>query len=218
MPRLSFVLLESSITLLPPRFYNSPEARSFERKFGKKPHEQVLDISFHYRVVEELRNPKLGRPDIVHLTLLSLFSLPRELIGEIYVHTVDNKLIWVSKDIRLPKNYFRFLGLVSQLLREGKVPPRGEPLMQVVEKTLAEVVDGKLVLLDEKGRKVKLREVCEFADGMFLGIGAFPHGEFSEEIVRMAKDRISILSGKPMEAYQVVCLISSACTSSFGLD
>lgn len=218
MPRLSFVLLESSITLLPPRFYGSPEARSFERKFGKKPQEQVLDISFHYRIVEDLGNPKLGRPDIVHLTLLSLFSLPRELIDEIYLHTVDGKMIWVSKEVRLPKNYFRFLGLISQLLREGRVPPQGEPLMKVVDKSLTEVVGGKLILFDEKGRKVKLKEVCEFVDGMFLGIGAFPHGEFSEDVIRIAKDRISILSGKTMEAYQVTCLLSSACVSSFGLD
>ena len=218
MPKLNFVLLESSITLLPPMFYNSPEARAFERRFGMKPEEQVLDISFHYRIVRKLGNPKLGRPDIVHSTLLSIFSLPRDLLGEVYVHTVDNKIIWVSKEVRLPKNYFRFLGLISQLLRKGKVPPEGEPLMVVVDRKLNEVVKDRLILFDERGRKVKLHEACEITTDRFAGIGAFPHGDFSEEIVKIAQDRIALLGGRQLEAYQVACLLSSSCVSSFGLD
>jgi len=72
----NIVLLESSISLLPKRFWNWPEAKAYHRRFGVPPERQILDISFHYDIVRTLKNPKLGRPDIVHLTLLSVFAIP----------------------------------------------------------------------------------------------------------------------------------------------
>jgi rRNA small subunit pseudouridine methyltransferase Nep1 len=210
---LNIVLLESSISLLPKRFWDWPEAKAYHRRFNVKPEDQVLDVSFHYRIVKVLGNPKLGRPDIVHLTLLAVLSLPREMIGEIFIHTVEGKIIRVSKEIRPPKNYFRFLGLVSQLLKEGRVPPEGEPLMEVLPRaSLHELVQGKLILLDENGERRTPEEVCDLVEGKYLGVGAFPHGEFSKEIYDLALERVSIHS-KVLEAYQTVCLLSSPCWS-----
>ncbi|MCQ4335513.1 MAG: 16S rRNA methyltransferase, partial [Sulfolobaceae archaeon] len=139
----NIILLESSISLLPKRFWNWPEARAYHRRFGVPPERQILDISFHYDVVRTLKNPKLGRPDIVHLTLLSVFAIPPEELGEIYVHTVEGTVYEVSKEVRLPKNYFRFLGLMSQLLSYGRVPPTGKALLKRIDdRGLKELAEG----------------------------------------------------------------------------
>ncbi|MGC9105308.1 MAG: 16S rRNA methyltransferase [Thermoprotei archaeon] len=214
---LNVILLESSISLLPRRFWDWPEAKAYYRRFNVRPEDQVLDVSFHFRIVKALGNPKLGRPDIVHLTLLVVLSLPRKMIGDIFIHTIEGKIIRVSREVRPPKNYYRFLGLVSQLLREGRVPPEGEPLMEVLPQTsLRDLVQGKLILLDEKGEIRSPEEVCDLAEGKFLGIGAFPHGEFAKEIYDLAVKRISIHS-EVLEAYQTVCLLGSPCWSKSAL-
>lgn len=209
----NIILLESSISLLPKRFWNWPEAKAYHRRFGVPPERQILDISFHYDIVRTLKNPKLGRPDIVHLTLLSVFAIPREELGEIYVHTVEGTVYEVSKEVRLPKNYFRFLGLMSQLLSYGRVPPTGKALLKRIDdRGLKELAEGRLILMDERGERVNIKELCQMAnDGYLIGIGAFPHGDFSPEVLKLSVRRVSV-SSRTLEAYQVACMLASACS------
>ena len=85
--------------------------------------------------------------------------------------------------------------------------------MEVLPQTsLRELVQGKLVLLDESGVRRTPEEVCDLVEGKFLGVGAFPHGEFTKEIHNLALERVSIHS-EVLEAYQTVCLLSSPCWS-----
>ncbi len=48
-------------------------------------------------------------------------------------------------------------------------------------------------------------------DGYLIGIGAFPHGDFSSEVLRLSVRRVSI-SSRTLEAYQVACMLASACS------
>ncbi|MHA2377484.1 MAG: hypothetical protein ACXAB9_15110 [Candidatus Thorarchaeota archaeon] len=58
----------------------------------------------------------------------------------IHLHIQDGRVIKVNPDVRLPRNYDRFVGLIEQLLLRGRVPPEGEPLLQVIELDLSDLL------------------------------------------------------------------------------
>ncbi len=92
---------------------------------------EVLDVSRHRSVIRRLPNPhkRGGRPDIVHLFLLTAMGSPLSAAGllRVLIHTVNDEIIIVDPRERPPQNYNNFIGLMRQLFRLGSVPPSGSP-------------------------------------------------------------------------------------------
>mmetsp|Transcript_17118 Transcript_17118/g.25331 ORF Transcript_17118/g.25331 Transcript_17118/m.25331 type:complete len:231 (-) Transcript_17118:35-727(-) len=63
------------------------------------------------------------RPDIVHQELMSLLDSPLNKAGklQIYVSTTKGVLIEVSSELRIPRTFKRFSGLMVQLLHKLKI-------------------------------------------------------------------------------------------------
>ncbi|MEM4548526.1 MAG: hypothetical protein QXP94_07425, partial [Thermofilaceae archaeon] len=135
MEKLHLLLAEAGLELVPAEIWGHPTVAASARKRGKEPGEILLDVSLHYAAMKSLKDRmKRGRPDIAHFCmLLALGSLlNRAGMLELYVHTYDGRMIGVSPHVRLPRNYNRFVGLVEQLLKEGRVPPNSaSPLLWV---------------------------------------------------------------------------------------
>jgi rRNA small subunit pseudouridine methyltransferase Nep1 len=66
------------------------------------------------------RDPSLYRPDIVHQVLLALLDSPLNRAGHlrVFIQTWNNVLIEVNPEIRIPRTYKRFAGLMVQLLHK----------------------------------------------------------------------------------------------------
>ena len=67
---------------------------------------QLIPLQLLFR--KKLNNwRKRGRPDIVHLCLLEALESPlnKNKILSVYVHTYDNKIIYINPEVRLPRNY-----------------------------------------------------------------------------------------------------------------
>ncbi|MGZ5470638.1 MAG: hypothetical protein ACXWE0_03095, partial [Nitrososphaeraceae archaeon] len=66
---------------------------------------------------------KRGRPDLVHICLLSILSTPLFLknLVDVYIHTIDNKVIFIGQQVRIPKSYRRFEGLMIKLYKEMEI-------------------------------------------------------------------------------------------------
>ena len=80
---------ESSLELIPSQMHNHPSVTSYSKKFKKDP-KTLLDNSWHFGAMKGLENEiKRGRPDIIHLTLLSLCTSPAFYKNKIkvFVHT-----------------------------------------------------------------------------------------------------------------------------------
>ncbi|WP_338603912.1 16S rRNA methyltransferase [Sulfolobus tengchongensis] len=214
---LNIILLEASLELVPKEIINHPAVVKNAKRRGKKPEETLLDISLHYHAMKNLKdNYKRGRPDIVHQALLVMLTDPT-IKGNFFIHTVQSKIIRVNPNMRPPKNYMRFIGLMEQLLKYGKIPINGgETLMEVTNLTLEDVLSKyNLILLSEKGEKISPEEICRSNENLIIGIGAFPHGDFSEKILKLAK-KIYSISKFPLETQQVICRIFSACNAILG--
>lgn len=93
----------------------------------------------------EIANESLAdvRPDIVHQCLLALFDtdLAYRRRMKVYISTVRGKTIEVSAQLRPPRTFGRFKGLMSALLRDGQVrSAEGQVLMKVLPGSVAPVI------------------------------------------------------------------------------
>ena len=68
---ISLILSESALELVPSELTYHPSVISHARKLGKHPSEILLDNSWHFAAMKEIKNEmKRGRPDLVHFSIL----------------------------------------------------------------------------------------------------------------------------------------------------
>lgn len=204
---LSIILAESGLELVPKEIQNHRTVIKSAKKRGKNVDEILLDISLHYRAMKLLPNwYKRGRPDIVHISLLLALSSPLNRAGllRFYIHTVNNIIIYVDPRTRIPRNYNRFVGLVEQLLKVGRVPPNSDrPLMTIENKSIEQFIyEGgfdEVILMHERGVKYTpnslgniIAELMNCFKKVCVVIGGFQHGDFEGPILNLATKKISI--------------------------
>ncbi|MCE4625071.1 MAG: 16S rRNA methyltransferase [Desulfurococcales archaeon] len=212
--RLRFLLVEASLELAPRHLWGHPEIVATARRYGLSPGDVLLDKSLHYDALKSLPYKwKRGRPDILHITLLNILDSPLAEDGrvEVLFHTIEGRVFAVDPATRLPKHYDRFKGLMAQLLKTGRVPPEGRPLIWELKRPLESVIDYA-VLLEEDGRDMSVVDVARLSlkEGAWLVIGVFPRGRVSKRIRGLAGEVVKIYGGRPMKAWTVASRIVCA--------
>ncbi|HWP78928.1 MAG TPA: ribosome biogenesis protein [Candidatus Nitrosotenuis sp.] len=211
---ISLVIAEASLELVPKELWRHNSVVSYCKRMGKEPSEVLLDNSWHFAAMKGIENEiKRGRPDIVHFCLLEACSIPLYEEDEIsvYVHTIDDKVIFVGSGVRLPKSYHRFAGIVEQLFFEKIIKSGGKKLFELKNMTFSELMDkikpNQIIGLSSDGKKSNCEDVAKScADGTCLVIGGFPKGDFSESI-RERMDAIYSVEQRPLEAHVVVARV-----------
>lgn len=142
---VKIVFLESSVELVPRSLWSHPQVLRSARRYGIEPEDLLLDKSLHYNAMAGLPAKwKRGRPDILHVALLTSTETPlyQEGLLRIYFQVYDGRVFEVRSGVRIPKNYERFKGLIAQLLKTERVPPKGgEPLIRLYSTSLREFVE-----------------------------------------------------------------------------
>lgn len=206
------ILAESALETIPERLWGHPAIRSYARKRGKKPRQLILDRSYHHAAMKALpNNEKRGRPDIVHFVLLEALGSPlnREGLLQTYVHTLNDLIISVNPETRLPRNYNRFIGLMERLFEDGRVPPSGRALLKLERKALPELVSevkpDHTLAFSREGERRTLEEAFLRVSGLqklAVMIGGFPHGHFTKTTVQLANEVVCI-DVETLEAWTV---------------
>lgn len=224
---IAIVLVDASLELVPREIAKHPAVVKTARRRKKSPLTILLDKSLHYHAMRGLPNQeKRGRPDIVHLCMLEVLESPLCYEGyvQLYVHTIEGQVIKVRSDVRLPKNYNRFVGLMEQLLVLGKVPQEGETLLEVLgrglDKAMEDFKPSRRILLSEKGVRVTPTDLAEKilsgSERVAVMIGAFPHGDFSNEVLSMADEVISLYN-RVLEGFVATSILMRALEFKAGL-
>ena len=167
-----------------------------------------MDRAFHHTAMQRLarkryRLPveKMGRPDIVHNTLLQILETPLNWENRlrVFVHTQDDYVISINPKIRLPKNYLRFIGLIEQLFAKRRVPERGDPLMQIEKGTVHRLVHdirpSEVLGFSVLGRPTLMRTVAEHTGSLtnpLAFIGGFPRGHFADATRRVLNSTFNV--------------------------
>ncbi|MFX0096444.1 MAG: 16S rRNA methyltransferase [Candidatus Hodarchaeota archaeon] len=216
---LHFLLAESGLEVIPFRFQRHSSVRHQARRKKKDPSELLLDVSLHHTLISQLPNgEKRGRPDIVHFCLLSILGTPLNKAGLLrtYVHTIDDKVLFINPEIRPPRNYNRFVGLIEQLFKIGQVPPVGAPLLHIERKSLHELIEEiepQMTILFSEGGVPTTSEALvsklKKGEDTAVIVGGFPHGEFSSQTRKLADVNISI-DAEPLDSWIVAARVISA--------
>ena len=211
---LSLILAESSLELVPKELQHHNSVISHSKKLGKNPTEIILDNSWHFGAMKGISNEiKRGRPDIVHFSLLEATSIPLyfEKKVSIYVHTINDKVISIGNDVRLPKSYHRFIGLTEKLFSEGKIEADGKNLLEIEDMSFSQLIQkinpNRIIGLSSKGIPSTCENVAKkLTDDSCIVIGGFPKGHFSNEIKKHFEYTVNV-GLTSLEAHVVVSRI-----------
>ena len=207
---LTIILTESSLELIPENMHNHPSVTSYAKKFKKNPSKSLLDNSWHFAAMKGLENEiKRGRPDIVHLTLISLCTTPAffENKFKVFIHTINNKIITISNNTRLPKSYHRFQGLMEKLFLTKRIESNDETLMKIEDSSISELISkispSQIIGLTTQGQKTTFDTlVKEMNENSCILIGGFQKGHFNNETQKLVEKSFSI-NNLSLEAHLV---------------
>ena len=185
---LTIILVESSLELIPKSMHNHPSVTSYSKKFKKNPAITLLDNSWHFAAMKGLENEiKRGRPDIIHLTLLSLCTTPAffENKFKIFIHTIKNQVITINNNTRLPKSYHRFQGLMEKLFLTNKIESEHEILMEIEDSSISQLISkikpSQIIGLTTMGKNITFGKLVKQMDeNSCILIGGFQKGHFSD--------------------------------------
>ena len=98
----------------------------------------LLNCDDHQRVLAKMgRDIAEARPDITHQCLLTLLDSPLNKAGllQVYIHTARGVLIEVNPQVRIPRTFKRFSGLMVQLLHKLSIRSvqGSEKLLKVIK-------------------------------------------------------------------------------------
>ncbi len=205
---LTIILAESALQLVPREIQSHPQIKEYAKRREKGAEQVLLDRGLHHAAMQKLASrgyplpvEKMGRPDIIHNTLLQILETPLnwEKHLRVFVHTQENRVISIDPKVRLPKNYVRFVGLIEQLFGQKRVPREGEPLLRLERISLRELVrklsPSNVLGFSTLGRPTLMRTVADQAaklDDPMAFIGAFPRGHFAEETCDLLDETFSV--------------------------
>ncbi|KAG2479382.1 MAG: Ribosomal RNA small subunit methyltransferase Nep1 [Nitrosopumilales archaeon] len=211
---LSLILTESSLELVPKEIQNHKSVISHCQKLGKKPSEILLDNSWHFAAMKGIDNEiKRGRPDLVHFSLLEACSIPLfyEKKISVYVHTINDKVIFVGNDVRLPKSYHRFAGLIEKLYDEQFIQANGINLLEIKDMKFNQLIEkispDRIVGLSTQGILSSCEDVAKkLTDNSCIIIGGFPKGHFSDSIRKKIEYLVNV-NKKSLESHVIISRI-----------
>ena len=208
---ISLILTESSLELVPNELKSHPSVISHAQKLGKKSSEILLDNSWHFAAMKGIKNEiKRGRPDLVHFCILEATTIPLYQKNEIkiYIHTINDKVIYFGNNVHIPKSYHRFAGLIEKLFLEKTIESNGDVLLEIKDKSFSDLIDeikpSTVIGLSSKGKKLSYENsASKLTENSCLIIGGFQKGHFSDA-VRNRIDQLISIDDSSHEAHVVV--------------
>ena len=214
MNKISLILAESSLELIPKEIQNHPSVLSHCKKLSKTASRVLLDNSWHYAAMKGIENEmKRGRPDLVHFSMLEACSTPLyfEKKISVYVHTLNDKVIKVGEDIHLPKSYHRFAGLIEKLFYEKRIESGGKKLLEINDmsfsKLIEEINPKNVIGLSSVGRPSSFCDVARsLTENSCVVIGGFQKSHFSDSTVSKI-DQLVNVNSESLESHVVTARI-----------
>ncbi|CAH0475326.1 unnamed protein product [Peronospora belbahrii] len=170
---------------------------------------QLLNCDDHKGIHKKLnREASQSRPDILHQELMALLDSPLNKSGylKMYIHSTKGVLIDVSSQMRVPRTYKRFAGLMVQLLHTLKIRSSdgNQTLLNVVKNPVTKYLpaNSKKYALSRTGTLVNPWEWVETLpkdEPVVFIIGAMAHGHVSKENCNYVSGRDHLNLGIPDE-------------------
>lgn len=218
---ITLILAEAALETVPQEISSHPAVKNHASRLGARWSQLLLDKSYHYAAMKKLSDSaKRGRPDIIHFALMEALSTPLFMENKlrVYVHTTNDKIIALADNLRIPKSYFRFEGLMAKLFAEGSAKSEdGAVLMELSDGTFASLLKSiaaeKVIGLSTTGVRAAPEQVARTLTGTencAVVVGGFPRGHFGEKTTRHLGPTYSI-SDIGLEAHVVIARVLYEC-------
>jgi rRNA small subunit pseudouridine methyltransferase Nep1 len=215
--KLTLIIAEAALETIPNDIAGHAAVRNHSRRMQMKSSEILLDRSYHHAAMKRLANSlKRGRPDIIHFSLMEALATPlfMEMKLKVYVHTINDKIITIADNLRIPKSYFRFERLMANLFRDKIIKSNeGSVLLEMSDGTFSDLVNSikpnMIIGLSTVGAQSNAQRVAENArswDHSCVVVGGFAKGHFSENVTRSLGPTYSI-SSMGLEAHVVIARV-----------
>ncbi|HXW03155.1 MAG TPA: ribosome biogenesis protein [Nitrosarchaeum sp.] len=186
----SLILAESALETVPPELQDHPSVISHAQKLGKHPSEILLDNSWHFAAMKGINDEiKRGRPDLVHFSILEATTIPLYSQNKIkiYIHTIDDNVIYIGENVHIPKSYHRFEGLIEKLYLEKTIQSDKDVLLEIKKKSFTELINeikpSEIIGFSTKGELSSFEKISsQISDNSCIVIGGFQKGHFSASI------------------------------------
>jgi rRNA small subunit pseudouridine methyltransferase Nep1 len=214
---LNLVIAETALETIPVEIFQHTSLRKI-RDSGKKPTQILLDRTFHHFAISSSnlkQDYKRARPDILHIVLLNALATPlfKNNQLKVFVHTINNQVIRIGDNLRIPKSYSRYEGLILDLFKNKKIKSKEGYLLLELNDNLSfsdllnkyikpDVIIGLSTNGIFKNFEYVSKELFEFKNPCIV-IGGFPKGHFSKDIESRLEKKYSI-SNLSLEAHIVI--------------
>ncbi|KAG9411518.1 18S rRNA pseudouridine methyltransferase [Aphanomyces cochlioides] len=186
---------------------------------------QLLNCDDHKGIHKKHnKDPSASRPDILHQELMALLDSPLNKAGylKVFIRSAKGVLIQVSSQMRIPRTYKRFAGLMVQLLHALKI--RSSDGKTTLLKVIQNPVDAHFPANCKKyGCSVTgtLVDPWEFTtelpkEPVVFVFGAMAHGHITKEMCPYIDEMIG-LSEYPMSGAQAVSRLLNAFERHYGI-
>ncbi len=199
---LDILFADAAVELVSPDLAIKLQSTRQHRK--APPNGELLDVADHNFAMQDLPNKEQrGRPDILHHCLLNTLDTPLARSGTsgVFFHLRDGQVFSVAPDTRIPRNYNRFLGVLTQLLLKTHVPEEKPFHMWLVAGNLAQFLASRsydhVCVLTRTGVLTDVpRHFEQGSTGKWLCvIGAFQEGYFqSRTLQELRKQPFHLMS------------------------
>ena len=211
---ISLILAESSLELVPEELTSHPSIISHAQRLDKNSSEILLDNSWHFAAMKQIPNEiKRGRPDLVHFSILEATTIPLYFENkiQIFIHTINDKVIRLGKNVRIPKSYHRFAGLFEKLFLEKTIKIDNQELLSIKDQSFSKLIDeinpSQILGLSTTGKQSSFENIGNnIMDDSCIVIGGFQKGHFSDSIKNKFTDLFSV-GNTSLEAHVVVSRI-----------
>jgi rRNA small subunit pseudouridine methyltransferase Nep1 len=211
------VIAETALETIPLEIFQHASLKKI-RDSGKKPTQILLDRTFHHFAIlsSNLKQDyKRARPDILHIILLNVLATPlfKNNQLKVFVHTINNQVIKIGDNLRIPKSYSRYEGLILDLFKNKIIKSKDGCLLLELNDNLSfsdlldkyikpDVITGLSTNGIFKNFEYVSKELFEFKNPCIV-IGGFPKGHFSKDIESRLEKKYSI-SNLSLEAHIVI--------------
>ncbi len=214
------VIADTALETLPIKIFQHYSLKKI-RKSGKRPTDILLDRTLHHFAITSSnleQGQKRARPDILHIILLTILATPLFKYNQlkVFIHTINNQVIKVGDNVRIPKSYSRFEGLMLDLIKNRKIISKDGVLLLELNDNLnfssllKEYIEPDITIgLSIEGNFNNFEsisnELYRYKNPCIV-IGGFAKGHFSKDIESCLEKKYSI-SNFSLEAHVVTSRI-----------